>query len=370
VRITSIKGYAIDFAFRSGGFTTSYGRRTRLANLLIAVAASDGTIGYGEVCQFSGATSAPLQPDELSGSTACCERLVGCEPRDIAQAVAALGPTAPANVRCGVDTALWDMMGQRTGEPVFRLLGGRRAARTVAYASLSSEPPNDMARAAEVARQKGIACFQMKIEGKPDLDIARIRAVAGSLRQGERVLADANGGLDAAGARAMSEALDGIDVLFEEPCRTFEENLDVARRIRHGVMLDQCLSSPMMYVRAIGEGAFAGVGIKPTNLGGLSPARTARDLCVAAGLAMKIDDSWAADVGTLGSIHVAAGVPEPLLIGTVDMRGYFDRTMFSGDHDVDAGAIILSDAPGLGLEPMAGSFGNPIFVVGDQEDRR
>jgi L-alanine-DL-glutamate epimerase-like enolase superfamily enzyme len=181
---------------------------------------------------------------------------------------------------------------------------------------------------------------------------------------GERALADANGGLDVESAVAVSKALDGIDVLIEEPCSTFEENLEVARRVDHGVVLDQCMSSLQLYARAVGEGVFAGVGIKPTNLGGLTPARAARDLCLAAGLPMKIDDSWAADVGSLAALHLAAGVPAELLIATVDMRGYFDGAMFSGGPREGEGEICLNDAAGLGITPLPNSFGEPVFAAG------
>jgi len=365
MRLVSIHAHAIDFEFLSGGFSASYGRRSRLANVLLVLGAADGASGFGEVCQFSGVTPAPLEPVELARIADCCQGLIGLDSREIGVALGALGANAPDNLRCAIDTALWDMMGRRTGQPVFRLFGGRAAERMAAYASLSSETPEAMVRAAEVARQRGINRFQMKIEGNPDLDIPRIRAVAGSMREGERALADANGGLDPEGAMVISKALDDIDVLLEEPCRTFEENLEVARRSGHGVVLDQCLSSPMMYVRALGAGVFAGAGIKPSNLGGLTPARTVRDLCIAAGLPMKIDDSWAADVGTLGSMHVAAGVPADLLIATVDMRGYFDGAMFSGGPRDGGGELDLGDAPGLGLTPLPNSFGAPVLVVDD-----
>ena len=368
MRVTSVRAHVIDFGFRGGSFSTSYGERTQLGNLLIVLTAEDGAAGFGEICQFTGRSPLPIEPDELRGIADCARRLVGVDSRDISAAVCAMGADAPTNLRCSVDTALWDMMGRRTGQPIFRLLGGRVAERTAAYATLSSEAPDDMVRSAEVARQQGIARFQMKIEGKPDLDIARVRAVAASLRQGEQAVADANGGLDAEGALAVSRALDGVDILLEEPCFTFEENMAVARQIDHGVMLDQCMSSPSLYARTINEGVIAGVGIKPTNLGGLSPARTARDLCVSAGLPMKIDDSWAADAGSLGALHVAAGAPPDLLFGAVDMRDYLDGTMFAGGPSFEGGAYQIGDDPGLGITPSPGKFGDAVFSFGEGAD--
>ncbi len=363
MRIVSITGYAIQYPFLGGSFATSYGRRTALANVLLAIEAEDGETGYGEICQLSAVTPRPVDEQEVRRTERACRGLIGRESRDIAAAVASIDADLPPNVRCGVDVALWDMMGKRSGQPLYRLFGGRADTSTAIYATLSSEAPDEVARNAEVARQKGISRFQLKIEGHPGRDMPRIEALAASLRPGEEALADANGGLDVAGAVAVAKAAGDAGMMVEEPCTTFEENLEVARTVDCRVVLDQCMNAPPMYVRAIAEGAFGGVGVKPTNLGGLTVARTVRDLCVAAGLPMKIDDMWAADTGSLGVLHLAAGVPRDLLLASVDMRTYFDGKMFTGGPDAANGAVVLDDAPGLGLSPLPGTFGDPLFSV-------
>ena len=363
MRIDSITGYAIRFPFLGGSFATSYGRRTALANILLVIGADDGLEGFGEVCQLSTVTPTPLDDDEVKGAAKACRNLIGLESRDIVAAAGALGPDVPSNLRCGVDTALWDMMGRRTGQPLYRLFGGRADEQTAIYATLSSEAPDHVARGAEVARQKGVSRFQLKIEGHPGRDIARIEALAASLRSDEEALADANGGLDVGGALAVAKAAKKGGIMIEEPCATYEENLEVARASACPVVLDQCMNTPAMYVRAIAAQTFAGVGVKPTNLGGLSVARTVRDLCIAADLPMKIDDMWAGDAGSLGVLHLAAGVPRDLLLSSVDMRAYFDGAMFSGGPVAADGMIALADAPGLGLSPLRERFGEPLFSV-------
>ena len=44
----------------------------------------------------------------------------------------------------GIDIALWDLLGQATGQPVGRLLGGRYRDRVMPYASLLMEDPGLM----------------------------------------------------------------------------------------------------------------------------------------------------------------------------------------------------------------------------------
>ncbi|MEM7123672.1 MAG: mandelate racemase/muconate lactonizing enzyme family protein [Pseudomonadota bacterium] len=363
MRIVSVTGYAIRFAFVGGSFSTSYGRRTALANILLVIGADDGSQGFGEICQLSSVASTPLDDREVDLTATACANLIGLDSRDIVAAVAALGAGALSNLRCGVDTALWDMMGGRAGQPLFRLFGGRAGEKTAIYATLSSEAPDEVARNAEKARQKGIGRFQLKIEGHVDRDIARIEALASFLRPGDEALVDANGGYDVDGGRTVAEAAKAAGVMFEEPCTTFEENLEVARATGCPVVLDQCMNALPMYVRAIAAETFAGVGVKPTNLGGLSVARSVRDLCIASGLPMKVDDMWAADTGSLGVLHLAAGVPQNLLLASVDMRPYFDGAMFTGGPAAANGMLVLDDTPGLGLSPIGEQLGEPLFSV-------
>lgn len=361
MRIDRVTAHAVTFAFVSGGFATSYGRRTRLANLLIAVEAG-GETGYGEVCQATGATPPPLDPASLEEARAALGRLVGGQADDVAGCRERLGP-ARGNVLCAVETALWNLMARRAGMPLLALLGGRGSSAMHAYASLSSGDAETMAREVEVVRQQGVVRFQVKLDGDVESDVARIRAVCRSLRRGETVLADANGAYVVAGAMGLMAATRGCDVAFEEPCRTLAQNLELARACDRPVVLDQCLDAPQHYAEAIAAGVAAGVGIKPTILGGLGAARTVRDLCIAAGIAMKVDDSWAADVGSVAALHLAAGVPEPLLLSTLDMRDYFDGRMFAGGPTTRDGRIAVPDDPGLGLVALPDRFGPALFAV-------
>jgi L-alanine-DL-glutamate epimerase-like enolase superfamily enzyme len=55
----------------------------------------------------------------------------------------------------GIDIALWDLLGKKLGEPVYRLLGYERAYPKVAYASqlFGEQPEATLKKAQEVARQ-------------------------------------------------------------------------------------------------------------------------------------------------------------------------------------------------------------------------
>src|ERR1043166_3650435 len=61
----------------------------------------------------------------------------------------------------GIDIALWDLLGQATGQPVGRLLGGRYRDRVRPYASVLMEEPGPMAEALQSIRARGFRAFKI-----------------------------------------------------------------------------------------------------------------------------------------------------------------------------------------------------------------
>jgi L-alanine-DL-glutamate epimerase-like enolase superfamily enzyme len=218
----------------------------------------------------------------------------------------------------------------------------------------------------------GYHVFQVKL-GDPEItrDLARIDAVLERLPRGSTVLADANGGweqntaIDAISRyQGISTRFAGdIELLWEEPCNTYEANRKVALATSAPIVLDQCITGPELVAQACNEGLVAGIGIKCTMQGGLQRARLSRDLCIAHGMRMKVDDSWAADVGTSASLHLALAVPPELLICGVDMRPYFEQRVSDEGPRLEGSRFYPSDAPGLGLSPAPSRLGAPLALI-------
>src|SRR5262245_3212564 len=61
----------------------------------------------------------------------------------------------------GIDIALWDILGQVTGQPVGRLLGGRYRERVLPYASLLMQEPEPLAEHLTQLVAQGFRAFKI-----------------------------------------------------------------------------------------------------------------------------------------------------------------------------------------------------------------
>jgi L-alanine-DL-glutamate epimerase-like enolase superfamily enzyme len=121
----------------------------------------------------------------------------------------------------GIDIALWDTVGQITGQPVWRLLGARRD-RVPSYAMVGwlELDTDGLKRICTTALEQGFRGVKMKV-GLPTLeeDVARIEAVKGAIGRDKHLMVDANQ------VFTVHEALRRGKVYEELGCYWFEEPL-------------------------------------------------------------------------------------------------------------------------------------------------
>jgi L-alanine-DL-glutamate epimerase-like enolase superfamily enzyme len=160
--------------------------------------------------------------------------LVGADPQDIEYLWQLMYRWTMAFGRKGVgmtaisavDIALWDLFGKATGQPVFRLLGGRTKKRIPVYASrLYSQPLDALAAEARLYKDAGYAAMKLRFGWGPadgaagmhkNVDLVRtVRDVVGDAVD---VMADAYMGWTLDYARRMIPLLERFNLRWlEEP---------------------------------------------------------------------------------------------------------------------------------------------------------
>jgi L-alanine-DL-glutamate epimerase-like enolase superfamily enzyme len=243
------------------------------------------------------------------------------------------------------------------------LLGGRYGDDFGLYRAISQDEPEAMAERVAEYRAEGYRRFQLKVGGDPDTDIQRIRAAAARLQPGDRLVADANTGWCLHEAMRVVRALRDIDVYIEQPCLSYEECLSVRRHTDHPFVLDEVIDSIHVLLRGSADHAMDVVNIKISKFGGLTKARQARELCVALGIGMTLEDSWGGDIVTAAIAHLAHSTPPKFLFTTTDFNSYVTRSMAEGAPRRQGGRLAASCQPGLGVQPLPQVLGKPLVDI-------
>ena len=130
----------------------------------------------------------------------------------------------PGASRCGgLDTALWDVIGQAVGLPVSQLLGKqyRSAIRPYCTALYRKDWPDLAAGLCEEAlfwKQQGFRAVKMKIGYNPETDIRIVRAVRAAIGADMGLAVDANCAYSVGDAISLGRRLEESNLLWwEEP---------------------------------------------------------------------------------------------------------------------------------------------------------
>jgi L-alanine-DL-glutamate epimerase-like enolase superfamily enzyme len=354
MKIERICGYRIQLPLVEGCYRWSGGKSVSVFDsTIVAVHADNGMVGYGEVCPLGPFYLPAYAEGVRSGLRELGPHLLGVEALHIDQVNHLMDAVLKGHpyVKSGIDIALWDLLGKFTGLPVCTLLGGRYGESIRLYRAISQESAEQMSKKVKGYQAEGYTRFQLKVGGDPDEDIERIGTVRSILKPSDRLIADANTGWTQHEAMRVVRAVKGLDVYIEQPCLTYEECLAVRRHTDHPFVLDENIDSLAMLLRAKNDLAMDAVNLKISKLGGLTRTRQLRDLCVASGIAMTLEDSWGGDITTAAIAHLAHSTPEALRLTSTDFNSYVTVRTATGAPQREHGFMTTSDQPGLGIEP-------------------
>lgn len=366
MQIRRIFAHRVELPLREGRYSWSGGKSVSVFDsTIVGVETDGGLVGYGEVCPL-GPFYLPAYADGVrAGLRELAPHLLGHDPR----ALAALNERMDAAlkghpyVKSGIDIACWDILGQASGMPVCLLLGGRFGDAVQLYRAISQEAPEAMAARVAGYRAEGYTRFQLKVGGDPDVDITRIREVRAQLQPTDRLVADANTGWTQHEAIRVARAVRDLDVYIEQPCLAYDACLTVRRQIDQPFVLDESVDGIDMLLRAHGDRAMDVVNLKISKLGGLTRTRQLRDLCVAMGIAMTLEDSWGGDITTAAIAHLAHSTPDAFRFTATDFNSYVTVSTADGAPRRENGWMQASTSPGLGIRPRPEVLGPRVVDI-------
>jgi cis-L-3-hydroxyproline dehydratase len=366
MKITRILAYRVDLPLKEGAYRFSGNRSIKTYDSTVVRIDTDvGLVGYGEVCPLGPAYLPAYAAGVRAGIAELGPHLIGHDPTEVGVIGRLMDRHLKGHpyVKSPIDMACWDILGNAAGVPLVTLLGGRHGNSVECYRAISQDTPQSMRESVAGYSAEGYRRFQLKVGSDVSMDIARIETVAMEQKDGEVIVADANGGWLAHEAARIVHAVAEIDLFIEQPCATYEENLALRRRTRHPLILDETIDSVGMLLRAHADRAMDAINIKISKYGGLTVARQVRDLCVAMGMAMTIEDSGGGDIVTAAIAHLAHSTPEPFRFNSSDCNSYVALEIADGAPRRRDGQIAASTAPGLGIAPRLELLGAPLLTV-------
>ncbi|HEV7255995.1 MAG TPA: mandelate racemase/muconate lactonizing enzyme family protein [Mesorhizobium sp.] len=220
---------------------SDFGRLTTFDAAILRVETDDGLVGWGEGKNAAGSAGTYAALVHMLNHEVG-PKLIGRDPADItpiwemlyngvrAESAARSGHAMPELARRGhalaaisaVDIALWDILGKSLGQPVWRLLGGRKADRLPAYASGGWAPKESIGEQLQSYIAKGgFRAVKMRVggmDGAPHISAARVKAAREALGPDVELMVDAHGTYTVADAKRFSHLVRDLDLAwFEEP---------------------------------------------------------------------------------------------------------------------------------------------------------
>lgn len=360
LKITEIRCAGLRGATPEGGWSNEL-RPEDCVHTLIAVHTDQGLVGLGSVF-----TNAALVQAALAVLEPLYRGEAALEPERVSEKLHQhmfwLGRGGSiTHTISGIDIALWDLLGQATGQSVGRLLGGRYRERVQPYASLLMDEPAAMQERLLAVKQQGFRAF--KIGWGPfgrrnaQTDEAIVRAAREAVGTDSRLMVDA-GASDAYWPNGYKWALNTAKMLAEYGVDWFEEPLvpdameDFVLLREHSpvpiaggeVLTRRQAFQPWLTARALDI-------VQPdvTKVGGLSEERRIGWMAQDHGVRF-IPHGWNTAVGLAADLHLASAFPGTDMVEYLTGSPFIDDITIGGwSLDTD-GMLAIPNTPGLGLK--------------------
>ena len=347
-------------------FVLRIGRRSDL--VFVRIETADGIHGWGE------GTTPPTVAAVVAQIRECGKLCVGQSAWDIEKLWRrmylaeenTLGGTLFAAISA-IDIALWDIVGKKLGAPVYKLLGGKTHEKLRIYASYrwgniprtreayARRTRELMAQGATAGKYDPFGPYPGFDRQLPTAVLNEVREMIAGIREGGPsfdICVEAHGKFNIASAGRIAKMLEPFDVFFlEEPVPP--ENVDAMAAVQRStnipIATGEGLQSHWNYREVLAKGAARILQPDAARTGGITALKKIATLADAHYVTIAPHNPNG-PVCTAASIHVAASIPNFLIMeeGATSTPEYND--IFVGGWKPTLAEWQIPEAPGLGVD--------------------
>ena len=359
MRIREIVAVGLHGATPAGGWSSEL-RPEDSVHTLVAVVTEEGPVGYGSAftnVDLVRAALAQLEPLYRGASAIEPERTSEI----LHQNSFWLGRGGSlTHAISAIDIALWDVLGQATGQPVGRLLGGRYRDRVRPYASILMQEPERLADELAGLLDQGFRAFKLgwgpfgRVSAA--MDDAIVRRAREAVGPDVALMVDA-GGSDAFWRNGYTWARRTADMLAEHGVAWFEEPLapdaiDDYRLLREHspvpIAGGEVLTRRQAFLPWLQTRALDIVQPDATKVGGLSESRRIAWTALDNGVAV-VPHGWNTALGLAADLQLASALPGTEMVEYLTGSPYIDGIVAEPWRLDAEGRLEIPGAPGLGV---------------------
>jgi L-alanine-DL-glutamate epimerase-like enolase superfamily enzyme len=375
MRIKTVQAWWVSIPIESARqHRSDFGTLTTFDAAILRIETDDGLVGWGEGKNAAGSAGtyaalvhllnteiAPLLVGRHAGDiTAIWEMLYnGVRAGSASQA----GHAMPSLARRGlsiaaisaVDIALWDILGKHLGQPVWQLLGGRKADRLPAYASGGwADAENIGAQLQSYIDLGGFRAVKMRVgsmDGAVHVSAARVKAARAALGSRVDIMVDAHGTYTVADAKRFAHATADCDLAwFEEPVIADDKPGMAEVRASTTVPIATGESESTRFdFRDLATLRAADIfQPDPAYCGGIT--ETMRIAAIASAFNLRFAPHlWAGAPCFFAGLHCCAATPASFTIEYSCGANPMIHDLIDGTVSASDGMIAIPDGPGLGF---------------------
>ena len=354
MKITEVKIGRISVPLRVP-FKTALRRVDSVEDVIVELHTDTGAVGYGEAPPTGVITGDTTGAIIGALKDHIIKTIIGRDVDDFEALTDSVQKCIIHNssAKAAVDMALWDLYGQLYNIPVYKLLGGSKD-KIVTDITISVNSPEEMARDAITAINRGYDTLKVKVGVNPKLDVERLSAIRNAIGSRTKLRIDANQAWKPQEAvRILNQMQEqGLDIeLVEQPVIAHDiEGLKyVTERSYVPVLADESVFSPLDAMKIIQSGAADLINIKLMKCGGITPALKIADAASIMGVECMLGCMLEAKVSVNAAVHVACARS---IITKIDLDGpvLCSEDPIIGGSIFDEKDITVSKDPGLGIK--------------------